>query len=64
MTNEETTVTFHALTSGPAIERAGDLAAVLTNLDEGDVWPTGFALKKMTAAAEAKIGALLKKAVG
>jgi Holliday junction DNA helicase RuvB len=25
------------VTSGPAIERAGDLAAVLTNLDEGDV---------------------------
>ncbi|MEY2452800.1 MAG: holliday junction helicase RuvB [Acidimicrobiaceae bacterium] len=25
------------ITSGPAIERAGDLAAVLTNLDEGDV---------------------------
>lgn len=24
-------------TSGPAIERAGDLAAILTNLDEGDV---------------------------
>jgi Holliday junction DNA helicase RuvB len=25
------------ITSGPAIERAGDLAAILTNLDEGDV---------------------------
>src|SRR5438132_12537379 len=25
------------VTSGPAIERAGDLAAILTNLDEGDV---------------------------
>ena len=25
------------ITSGPAIERAGDLAALLTNLDEGDV---------------------------
>ena len=34
------------------------------SLDEGDIWPTGFALKKMTAAAEAKIGALLKKALG
>jgi Holliday junction DNA helicase RuvB len=25
------------VTSGPAVERAGDLAAILTNLDEGDV---------------------------
>ena len=24
-------------TSGPALERAGDLAAILTNLDDGDV---------------------------
>ena len=34
------------------------------NLDEGAMWPTAFALKKVTAAEEAKIGALLKKAVG
>jgi uncharacterized protein YdhG (YjbR/CyaY superfamily) len=33
------------------------------NLDEGDMWPTAFALKKLTAAEEAKIGALVKKAV-
>ena len=32
------------------------------NLDEGDMWPTSFALKKLTAADEAKIGALVKKA--
>ena len=25
------------ITSGPALERAGDLAAILTKLDEGDV---------------------------
>src|SRR5262249_61661343 len=25
------------VTSGPALERAGDLAAILTNLDDGDV---------------------------
>ncbi|HEY3095477.1 MAG TPA: AAA family ATPase, partial [Acidimicrobiia bacterium] len=25
------------ITSGPALERAGDLAAILTNLDDGDV---------------------------
>jgi uncharacterized protein YdhG (YjbR/CyaY superfamily) len=33
------------------------------NLDEGDMWPTAFALKELTAAEEAKIGAFLKKAV-
>ena len=33
------------------------------NLDEGQMWPTGFALKELTAADEARIGALVKKAV-
>lgn len=33
------------------------------NLDEGDMWPTAFALKELTAAEEARIGAILKKAV-
>jgi uncharacterized protein YdhG (YjbR/CyaY superfamily) len=33
------------------------------NLDEGTMWPTSFALKELTAAGEAKIGALVKKAV-
>lgn len=33
------------------------------NLDEGALWPTAFALKKLTAAEEARIGALVKKAV-
>src|SRR3970040_2255001 len=33
------------------------------NLDEGSMWPTSFALKELTAAEEAKIGALVKKAV-
>jgi uncharacterized protein YdhG (YjbR/CyaY superfamily) len=33
------------------------------NLDEGNMWPTSFALKKLTPAEEAKIGALVKKAV-
>ncbi len=33
------------------------------NLDEGDMWPTSFALKELTAVVEAKIGALLKQAV-
>ena len=33
------------------------------NLDEGAMWPTAFALKESTADEEAKIGALVKKAV-
>jgi uncharacterized protein YdhG (YjbR/CyaY superfamily) len=33
------------------------------NLDQGAMWPTSFALKKLTAAEEKKIGALVKKAV-
>jgi uncharacterized protein YdhG (YjbR/CyaY superfamily) len=33
------------------------------NLDEGTMWPTSFALKKLTVAEEAKIAALMKKAV-
>jgi uncharacterized protein YdhG (YjbR/CyaY superfamily) len=33
------------------------------NLDEGAMWPTSFAVKELTAAEEATIGALVKKAV-
>ena len=33
------------------------------NLDDGSMWPTSFALKKLTAAEEKKISALVKKAV-
>jgi uncharacterized protein YdhG (YjbR/CyaY superfamily) len=33
------------------------------NLDEGAMWPTSFALKELTAAEEATITALVKKAV-
>ena len=33
------------------------------NLDEGAMWPTAFALKALTAADEARISALVKKAV-
>ena len=32
-------------------------------LDEGNMWPTSFALTKLTSAEEAKIAKLLKKAV-
>lgn len=34
------------------------------NLDDGNMWPTSFALKKLTAAEEKKIAALVKQAVG
>jgi uncharacterized protein YdhG (YjbR/CyaY superfamily) len=33
------------------------------NLDEGDMWPTDFALQELTAEVEARISALVKKAV-
>jgi len=33
------------------------------NLDDGAMWPTTFALKELTAAEEARIAALVKKAV-
>jgi hypothetical protein len=34
------------------------------NLDDGAMWPNSYALTELTAADEAKIGALVKKAVG
>ncbi len=34
------------------------------NLDEDALWPVAFALKELTAAEEARIGALVEKAVG
>ena len=33
------------------------------NLDEGAMWPTAFALKRLTSAEETKIARLVKKAV-
>jgi uncharacterized protein YdhG (YjbR/CyaY superfamily) len=33
-------------------------------LDDGSMWPVAFALTELTPADEAKIGALVKKAVG
>jgi uncharacterized protein YdhG (YjbR/CyaY superfamily) len=32
------------------------------NLDDGDIWPTSFALKRLTAAVEDKLGKLVKRA--
>jgi uncharacterized protein YdhG (YjbR/CyaY superfamily) len=34
------------------------------NLDEGAMWPASFGLKELAAAEEAKIGALVKRAMG
>ena len=34
------------------------------HLDEGTMWPTSWALTELTADAEAKIAALVKRAVG
>jgi uncharacterized protein YdhG (YjbR/CyaY superfamily) len=34
------------------------------NLDEGAMWPTSFALKELSAAEEARIGALVERAAG
>lgn len=34
------------------------------HLDQGAMWPTSFALKELTASEEAKIAALVKKALG
>lgn len=34
------------------------------SLDDGDLWPTAFALKELTAATEARIIALVQQAVG
>jgi uncharacterized protein YdhG (YjbR/CyaY superfamily) len=36
---------------------------VAANLDDGTMWPTAFALTELTAADEARIAALVKKAV-
>jgi hypothetical protein len=33
------------------------------NLDDGAMWPTSYALKELTAAEEARIVTLVKKAV-
>jgi uncharacterized protein YdhG (YjbR/CyaY superfamily) len=35
----------------------------VANLDEGAMWPTAFALKELTGAEEARIAALVEKAV-
>jgi hypothetical protein len=36
----------------------------VAKLDEGDMWPVAYALKELTATEEARISALVKKAVG
>jgi uncharacterized protein YdhG (YjbR/CyaY superfamily) len=34
----------------------------MANLDDGNMWPTAFALRELTSAEEAKLGTLVKKA--
>jgi len=34
------------------------------NLDDGQMWPTAFALRELSAVEQARIGALVKKAAG
>jgi uncharacterized protein YdhG (YjbR/CyaY superfamily) len=34
------------------------------HLDDGDMWPVAFAVKQLTPADEAKVAALVKRAVG
>ena len=36
----------------------------VASLDDGDMWPTAFAVTELTAAVEKKVAALVKKAVG
>jgi hypothetical protein len=43
-------------------DKLGIASATKPNLDEGRMWPTTFALKELTAADEARFGALVKKA--
>lgn len=50
----------HKFTSRYATLGFSDEAA----LDDGTMWPTSFALTELTPADEARIGELLKKAVG
>ena len=44
-------------------QQSGKRTTDKANLDEGAMWPTYFAVKELTSAEEAKIGALVKKAV-
>jgi uncharacterized protein YdhG (YjbR/CyaY superfamily) len=34
------------------------------NIDDGEMWPVAFAVTKLTAAVEARIAALVRRAVG
>jgi uncharacterized protein YdhG (YjbR/CyaY superfamily) len=36
----------------------------IAHLDDGDMWPTSFAVKELTSAGEERIAALVKRAVG
>jgi uncharacterized protein YdhG (YjbR/CyaY superfamily) len=62
--NEDGQVVCYFTSADKFKERYATLGFNATaNLDKGAMWPTSFALKELTAAEEAKIAALVKKAV-
>ncbi|MGH2923777.1 MAG: iron chaperone [Solirubrobacterales bacterium] len=62
--NEEGKVVCYFTAASKFKERYATLGFnASANLDNGDMWPTSFALKKLSAAEGKKIGALVKKAV-
>jgi uncharacterized protein YdhG (YjbR/CyaY superfamily) len=62
--NEDGQVVCYFTSADKFNERYATLGFNATaNLDKGAMWPTSFALKELTAAEEAKIAALVKKAV-
>jgi uncharacterized protein YdhG (YjbR/CyaY superfamily) len=62
--NEDGKVVCYFTSADKFKERYATLGFNATaNLDEGAMWPTSFALKRLTAAEEARIGALVEKAV-
>jgi uncharacterized protein YdhG (YjbR/CyaY superfamily) len=62
--NEDGKVVCYFTSADKFKERYATLGFNATaNLDKGAMWPTSFALTELTAAEEAKIAALVKKAV-
>ena len=60
---------FPVFDSMRRVSRPGEVdifvgAGFLVSVHDGNLWPTSFALKKLTAAEADRIAALVKKAVG
>jgi len=63
--NKEGKVVLFFQDSGKFKTRYGNLGfSDAAHLDDGNMWPIAYALKEMTPAEEARIAALVKKAVG